>query len=164
QCPISESMRLALHWCSILCFACCCRQKHTCQGSPAIRNEGCMICPRCGANAASGKKFCGDCGSPLPWQCRACGSENPSDKRFCGDCGAAQAAGPAGLPERPPVAAAPTPERRQLTVMFTDLVGSTALGTRLDPEDLREVISAYHLCVAGIVARFGGFVAHYVGD
>ena len=55
-------------------------------------------------------------------------------------------------------------ERRQVTVMFSDLVGSTALSTRLDPEDLREVISAYQKCVAETVRRFDGFVAKYMGD
>jgi class 3 adenylate cyclase len=55
-------------------------------------------------------------------------------------------------------------ERRQVTVMFSDLVGSTALSARMDPEDLREVISAYQKCVAGTVQRFGGFVAKCMGD
>ena len=55
-------------------------------------------------------------------------------------------------------------ERRQVTVMFSDLVGSTALSARMDPEDLREVISSYQKCVAETVGRFGGFVAKYMGD
>ena len=55
-------------------------------------------------------------------------------------------------------------ERRQVTVMFSDLVGSTALSARMDPEDLREVISAYQTCVAETVRRFGGFLAKYMGD
>jgi class 3 adenylate cyclase len=55
-------------------------------------------------------------------------------------------------------------ERRQVTVMFSDLVGSTALSARIDPEDLREIISAYQKCVAEKVQRFGGFVAKYMGD
>jgi class 3 adenylate cyclase len=55
-------------------------------------------------------------------------------------------------------------ERRQVTVLFSDLVGSTALSARMDPEDLREVISAYQKCVAETVQRFGGFVAKYMGD
>src|SRR5205823_4739866 len=55
-------------------------------------------------------------------------------------------------------------ERRQLTVMFCDLVGSTALSARLDPEDLREVITAYHRAVADVVRSFDGFVAKYMGD
>jgi SAM domain (Sterile alpha motif)/Adenylate and Guanylate cyclase catalytic domain len=57
-----------------------------------------------------------------------------------------------------------TAERRQVTVMFSDLVGSTALSARMDPEDLREVISTYQKCVAETVGRFGGFVAKYMGD
>src|ERR1700751_2698442 len=57
-----------------------------------------------------------------------------------------------------------TAERRQVTVMFSDLVGSTALSARIDPEDLREVISAYQKCVTASVQRFGGFVAKYMGD
>jgi class 3 adenylate cyclase/predicted ATPase len=57
-----------------------------------------------------------------------------------------------------------TAERRQVTVMFSDLVGSTALSVRMDPEDLREVISAYQNCVAEIVRRFDGFIAKYMGD
>ena len=55
-------------------------------------------------------------------------------------------------------------ERRQVTVLFSDLVGSTALSARMDPEDLREIISAYQTCVADTVGRFGGFVAKYMGD
>ena len=55
-------------------------------------------------------------------------------------------------------------ERRHVTVMFSDLVGFTALSGRIDPEDLREVISAYQKCVADTVQRFGGFVAKYMGD
>jgi len=63
-----------------------------------------------------------------------------------------------------PVSQAETAERRQVTVMFSDLVGSTALSARLDPEDLREIISAYQKCVTETVRRFGGFVAKYLGD
>ena len=55
-------------------------------------------------------------------------------------------------------------ERRQLTVMFCDLAGSTALSSRLDPEDLREVLGAYHKAVAEVVAGFDGYVAKYMGD
>jgi class 3 adenylate cyclase len=63
-----------------------------------------------------------------------------------------------------PAAAVAAAERRQLTVLFSDLVGSTALASRLDPEELREVIGDYHRCVAAAVRRFDGFVAKYMGD
>jgi class 3 adenylate cyclase len=55
-------------------------------------------------------------------------------------------------------------EQRQITVMFCDLVGSTPLSARYDPEDLREIYGAYHRCVADTVGRFAGFVAKYMGD
>jgi class 3 adenylate cyclase/predicted ATPase len=77
-------------------------------------------------------------------------------------------AGAAAAPAGPTTTTEPktqnTAERRQVTVMFSDLVGSTALSARMDPEDLREVISAYQKCVAETVRRFGGFVAKYMGD
>src|SRR5262245_6724323 len=55
-------------------------------------------------------------------------------------------------------------ERRHLTVMFCDLVGSTALASRLDPEDLQEVIGAYQVCVAEAISQYDGFVVKYMGD
>jgi class 3 adenylate cyclase len=67
-------------------------------------------------------------------------------------------------PPAPAAAAAREAERRQVTVMFCDLVGSTALSARLDPEDLRDVIGRYHAGVAETVSRFDGFVAKYMGD
>jgi len=78
----------------------------------------------------------------------------------------------ATLRDQPPEVVSPAPaatatieaERRQLTVMFCDLVGSTLLSTRLDPEDLRQVIGAYHRGVTEIVEGLGGFVARYMGD
>jgi class 3 adenylate cyclase/predicted ATPase len=102
----------------------------------------------------------------LPSTCPACGSENPAGKKFCGDCGTELGPGAFTADEvfapRPPTQT--QAERRQLTVMFCDLVGSTALSARLDPEDLREVIGLYHKCVAHIVASLDGFVAQYLGD
>jgi class 3 adenylate cyclase/predicted ATPase len=79
----------------------------------------------------------------------------------------AEASAPAPLSEAPPATdktAKDSAERRQVTVMFSDLVGSTALSARMDPEDLREVISGYKACVTDTVHRFGGFVAKYLGD
>jgi hypothetical protein len=72
----------------------------------------------------------------------------------------------ATMAARPPQVATEqnTAERRQLTVMFCDLVGSTAMSARLDPEDMREVIAAYHQCCAALIASHGGFVAKYMGD
>jgi class 3 adenylate cyclase len=75
---------------------------------------------------------------------------------------------PSASPEATSVAPSVSPEeraeRRQVTVMFCDLVGSTALSARMDPEDLREVVSAYQKCVAETVRRFGGFIPDFMGD
>src|SRR5580693_961303 len=124
-----------------------------------------MRCPSCTAENVATRRFCAECGSPLPSPCPACGFENEPTAKFCGGCGKliGEVAAPA-----PAVVPAPLradgAERRQLSVMFCDLVGSTALSTRLDPEDLREVIAAYHRAVAGVVAGFDGFVSRYMGD
>ena len=70
----------------------------------------------------------------------------------------------AGKPTEPSTPPAQIAERRQLTVLFSDLVGSTELAQGLDPEDLRELIRLYQDAVAGVVARYGGYVANFVGD
>jgi predicted amidophosphoribosyltransferase len=90
------------------------------------------------AENAATRRFCAQCGAPLPMPCSACGFENEPTAKFCGGCGK-----PVGEAGAPAPAAVPAPsradgaERRQLTVMFSDLVGSTALSAALDPEDLQ---------------------------
>jgi hypothetical protein len=117
------------------------------------------------AENAATRRFCAQCGAPLPMPCPACGFENEPTAKFCGGCGK-----PIVVADAPTTAAPSTAprtdgaERRQLTVMFCDLVGSTELSARLDPEDLREVIAAYHSAVADVVRSFDGFVAKYMGD
>src|SRR3989442_12500047 len=119
-------------------------------------------------------KFCGECGAALKARCANCGTENPPQFKFCGECGASltesetvrQAKGEtekdSGL--RTSDAGLSSGERRQLTVMFCDLVGSTPLAEKLDPEELREVILAYQQTCAEQIHRFDGYLARYVGD
>jgi Adenylate and Guanylate cyclase catalytic domain/Double zinc ribbon len=124
-----------------------------------------MRCPSCMAENTATRRFCAQCGAPLPSPCLACGFENEATAKFCGGCG--QPIGEIATPGPVPASLPPrieSAERRQLTVMFCDLVGSTPLSARYDPEDLREVIGAYHRCVADTIARFAGFVAKYMGD
>jgi class 3 adenylate cyclase len=129
-----------------------------------------MECPSCKADVPDGSKFCNDCGTAVSIRCAACGAENRAGSKFCSECGASLAAPTASLLAAAPIVASTlqqpvsNAERRQLTVMFCDLVGSTALSTRLDPEDTREIIHAYHRCCAETIARSGGFVAKYMGD
>ena len=124
-------------------------------------------CPSCNNEISGDSRFCPQCGAPQALSCAACGHGNAPGSRFCAQCGVTLGetalAAAATAPAAPPRAGAAA-ERRQLTVMFCDLVGSTALSTRLDPEDLREVIAAYHACAAEVVTRFGGYVAKYMGD
>jgi class 3 adenylate cyclase len=116
-----------------------------------------MECLSCGKSIPRGNRFCGDCGAPAPVGCASCGAGNPPTKNFCGNCGARLADTADAMP-------AATAEHRQVTVLFCDLVNSTPLSQRLDPEDLREVIVAYQATAADTITRFGGFVAQYLGD
>lgn len=134
-------------------------------------------CLQCGAELPASSRFCTQCGALQSVKCTACGHTNAPGSRFCAQCGAEVGDTAASLPAaplpahpsspitlRPPSRAVPSAERRQLTLMFCDLVGSTALSARLDPEDMREVIALYQKCVADVMARFSGFVAKYMGD
>lgn len=115
-----------------------------------------MTCAGCGRENGPDAKFCGGCGAPLGLACPACAHPNPPGGRFCTECGRALAARPAP--------AASEGERRQLTVMFCDLVGSTALSERLDPEELRTVVRAYQDAAGDVIQRLEGHVAQYLGD
>jgi len=112
------------------------------------------------------------CGAAQSARCPSCGSTSVAGAKFCLECGA-QLEGPerVAVSERPLTLARPSrsrgavsAERRHLTVMFCDLVGSTALSARLDPEDAREIIRAYHRRCAAVIAKAGGLVAQYMGD
>ena len=85
-------------------------------------------------------------------QCASCAAQNPEGKRFCGECGA---------PLRP---AAPVAELRQITVMFCDLVGSTALAEQLDPEDLRDILHEFQNRCAEAIRSYEGHIARLSGD
>src|SRR5262249_32931091 len=111
-----------------------------------------------------GSKFCGQCGASLTNACPSCGHLNPAQHKFCSQCGVSlgSAAAQAATPKAEPAAAAA--ERRQLTIMFCDMVGSNALSTRLDPEEQGDVIAAFHSCCAKEIHALGGMVAQYLGD
>jgi class 3 adenylate cyclase/predicted ATPase len=102
----------------------------------------------------------------MPLTCSNCGGLNAPDAQFCGDCGKQfEFLAEWSSPATDAFSQAPRPaERRQLTVMFVDLVGSTALSAQLDPEDLREIFNQYHSCCSTEINKAGGFVAKYLGD
>src|SRR5215831_18967081 len=120
-----------------------------------------MECPNCRTDLPNGSKFCHQCGVPLLQACPACGRGNAMQSKFCNECGVPLTS--AAPISSPPVrqASSPAPmgaaaERRQLSVMFCDLVGSVALAERLDPEDLREVFAVYQRRATEIVEAAGG--------
>jgi class 3 adenylate cyclase/tetratricopeptide (TPR) repeat protein len=118
-----------------------------------------MECPVCGETSHERIRVCPACGAPLPVRCPECQAVNARGASFCVQCGARLSDATETSPN-----AASEPERRQLSVVFCDLVDSTPLSGRLDPEDLVEVIRAYQSRVAGAIAHFGGYIARYVGD
>jgi len=96
--------------------------------------------------------------------CSTCGFANSLESRFCGGCGASLERS-AERPATEPIAAErPQPERRQLTVLFCDLVGSTMLANRLDPEEVRDLILSYQTACTSVIRRFDGTVSRYMGD
>ena len=124
-----------------------------------------MRCTKCQYDNPPSVRFCGGCGASFAGRCGGCGGENPQGFKFCGTCGLQLSAGD-GPPSHDDVRgdAVDDAERRHLTVLFCDLVGSTELSERLDPEDLRDIVRRYQQVVADVVAAFGGHVAQYLGD
>jgi len=119
-----------------------------------------MHCTSCAAEVPEQSKFCWQCGAALVRRCPACRAANPAQKKFCAECGTRlRAESPvAKVQDTRPI------ERRQLTVLFCDLVGSTELSAGLDPEDFSAIIAGYRRCIVETIGRFGGFVARHHGD
>ncbi len=139
-----------------------------------------MRCPQCQHANSKAAKFCEECGTSLVRLCPGCGHEVKPRAKFCSDCGtfltreetAKRRNGETAKREpsqsdsglRTPNSELISAERRQLTVMFCDLVGSTPLAEQLDPEELREVVRSYQETCTAVIHRFEGYIARYVGD
>jgi len=113
-----------------------------------------MDCANCGRANRVGAKFCGGCGRPLAPRCPACGSESQPDSQFCDACGAPLVASPAGAAEA----------RKVVTIVFADLIGSTALHERLDAESARRFMERYYRTMRAAVEAHGGTVTQLLGD
>ncbi len=127
-----------------------------------------MICSRCGTENDAGAKFCRECGTGLLAGCPTCGNTNLAGARFCPQCGT-----PVGSSEtevrtadRPTVqaVAAPVAERRLVSILFADLVGSTARAEGRDPEETRELLTRYFDLSRDVVTRYGGTIEKFIGD
>ena len=115
-------------------------------------------CIACGVKNSAERKFCKECGEQLTEICGTCSFNNQSDAKFCGGCGQKL------TQYNPIVNTEQEAERRQLTVMFCDLVGSSELAELFDPEEFRQILRSYQQCVAEVTMRFGGHIAKYIGD
>ena len=134
-----------------------------------------MNCGSCGCATRDGLRFCEACGAALEKKCPGCGATASAVARFCGTCGSTFRAGssapanptaPASV-ATPAEASPPKPgegERRQLTVMFADVVGATLLSGRLDPEALRALLRDYQRVCVECTERYGGHIHQYAGD
>jgi class 3 adenylate cyclase len=129
-------------------------------------------CPACRHENRAAARFCEACGDRLARACPRCAEDVGAQARFCPACGAALADAAAASPPRDEGragrarahAAPDTAERRHLTVLFADLLGSTELAGGMDPEEWRELVHRYHQQASETVTRFGGYVAQYLGD
>jgi hypothetical protein len=119
-----------------------------------------MRCAKCDTENRDTAKFCDKCGARLSPGCLSCGAENRPDAKFCDSCGASRST-PTGasIAETPSLETQAVAERRHLTVLLCDLVGSTALAAQVDPEEWRETVAGYQRTAAEAITRFGGFVA-----
>jgi class 3 adenylate cyclase/DNA-binding winged helix-turn-helix (wHTH) protein/predicted ATPase len=133
--------------------------------SQTTLREGYIPCPQCQQENSVTASFCGECGTPLVSVCPCCGHAGNRGTLFCTACGKP-------LTRSVPIAGSPLSapqgelqaERRHLTLLFCDLVDSTPLAAHLDPEELREVVQAYHAVCAQVIERFDGHIAQYLGD
>ncbi len=113
-----------------------------------------VTCPGCGRTSRPGARFCSGCGTSLAPRCPACDAENEADARFCDACGSALST----------VAARDTVARKVVTIVFADLIGSTSLHERLDPESVNRIMARYHRAVRAPVEAHGGTVVQRLGD
>ncbi len=120
-----------------------------------------MLCQACQHDNPPDHAFCGACGGPLVIVCGGCGESVPPGNAFCGRCGQRLKTDAAAEIPGPELDSG---ERRQLTVLFCDLVGSTALAARLDAEEYREALRAYYAATTAAITRYGGYVAQHLGD
>jgi len=117
-------------------------------------------CPRCQFDNREGVKFCEECGTEMEVKCASCGAELPLGRKFCGECG--QALDDKELRERREPAI--DGERKHATVLFSDLSGYTAMSERLDPEEVKEIMSGIFGEIAQAVTKYEGFIERFYGD
>ena len=136
------------------------------------------MCPACGAANAEDAKFCGSCGAALAASCARCGRMNPPDASYCNECGAALATPALHRTFSSPQVYTPLPlaekiragrseiegERKQITVLFADVAGFTAIASTLDPEEIHAIMRRAFTIMLEEVHRYEGTVSQFLGD
>src|ERR687891_1042350 len=123
-----------------------------------------MSCGSCGTENPAGAAFCMACGARLERRCANCGAAAPPEARFCMSCGAQLDQVAATAPPIPRADEQPPEERRQVTVLFADLSGYTAVAERMDPEAVKALVDRALMRLGQEVERYGGTVDKYIGD
>src|ERR671915_586207 len=123
-----------------------------------------MSCGSCGTENPAGASFCMACGARLERRCASCGAAAPPEARFCMSCGSQLDQIAATSPPVPRAAEQPPEERRQVTVLFADLSGYTAVAERMDPEAVKALVDRALMRLGQEVERYGGTVDKYIGD
>jgi class 3 adenylate cyclase len=123
-----------------------------------------MRCSNCGSENPADSTFCEHCGRKLELLCPACQAPVSAGAQFCRKCGTSLEIVPDRVAEPEGRESNRAGERRHLTVLFCDLVGSTEIAAQLDPEEWRDLVAGYHRAVAEAIALYGGHVAKYLGD
>ena len=138
-----------------------------------------MLCPKCQFENSEESKFCGGCGKKFDLTCSECGTNNPAENIFCNECGSnlkpakkvpdqiTETKSPPASPSKETLVTdkpAFTGERKHITVLFSDLAGYTAMSERLDPEEVKEIMSWIFGEIAQVVTKYEGFIEKFVGD
>ncbi len=138
-----------------------------------------MQCPKCRLENPTGSKFCGGCGQKFDLTCSDCGTNNPAENKFCNECGSdlkpvkevsdqiTETKSPPVSPSKETIGTdtpSTTGERKHVTVLFSDLTGYTAMSEKLDPEEVKEIMSQIFGEVAQIVTKYEGFIEKFIGD
>src|SRR5262245_16347598 len=123
-----------------------------------------MRCRACQTDNPEGSGFCRQCGARLEGRCPGCGAPVEAGVRFCPGCGTALAAAAPEPPAAPAARRAKEGERKHVTVLFCDIVGSTALTERLGAEAMHELLGRFYDLARGEVQRYGGRVSKFLGD
>ena len=119
-----------------------------------------MGCPKCQSDNRKGVKFCEKCGTKLELKCPSCTKKIPLGTKFCGECGHQLKEKKINKKQSPAIDS----ERKNVTVLFSDMSGYTAMTERLDPEEVKDLMSRIFGEIAQVITKYEGFIERFIGD